>query len=104
MKRSTMFLAMFVMTSFLTIGLLAAEETGTMRTAHGRVISIDPEGKAITIATPAGTDVGTIVNQNTKIRIKGKLASLKDINEGDAVTIRYLKSDDLYAKEVVKKK
>jgi hypothetical protein len=48
------------------------------------VISIDPEGKG-SILPPRGTDVD-IVTRKHMIRIKGKMASLKDIN-GDAVTI-----------------
>lgn len=104
MKRFIFLLVVFAMISFLTIGQPVAEEMAAMRPAAGRVISVVPEGKATTIATPVRVDVATILNQDTKIRIKGKPASLKDVNEGDAVTIYYLKPDDFYAKEVAKRR
>jgi hypothetical protein len=65
-----------------------------------------PQGKAITISAKAGKeamDVGVIVNDETVIKVKGKKAALSDIKVGDAVKIRYLRSNDLYAKEIVKK-
>jgi len=96
-----------LITSFLTVGILAAEDTGKMVTATGKVTSVDPEGKAITISVKTGSsemmDVGTIVNADTKVKAKGKPVALNDIKEGDTVTTRYLKSDNLYAKEVTKK-
>jgi hypothetical protein len=81
-------------------------ETGKMEAVNGKVTAIDPQGKAITLSAKVGkeaTDVGTIVDKDTVIKIKGKIAILKDIEVGDTVTIRYLRSDDLYAKEIVKK-
>ena len=106
MKRSVVILFVLVIASFLMVSILAAQEKGKMETATGKVTSIDPEGKAITISAKTGgetMDVGTIVNADTKVMVKGKPASLSDIKEGDSVTIRYLKSDDLYAKEITKK-
>jgi hypothetical protein len=37
------------------------------------------------------------------VKVKGKTATLQDIKVGDTITIRYLKSDNLYAKEITKK-
>ena len=82
-------------------------ELGKMQIATGKVTSVDPEGKAITIseniAGKGALDVGTIVDKDTLVKIKGKEATLGDIKVGDTVTINYLKSNDLYAKEIVKK-
>lgn len=84
----------------------AAEGKGKMETATGKVMSIDPQGKAITISTKAAEeamDVGVIVNDETVIKVKGKKAALSDIKAGDTVKIKYLRSNDLYAKEIEKK-
>jgi len=84
----------------------AAEEKGKMMTATGKVMSVDPQGTAITISAKTGKqmeDVGAIVNEQTVVKVKGKKASLSDIKPGDTVQIRYLKSDNLYAKEITKK-
>lgn len=83
------------------------EAMGKMETATGKVTSVDPGGKAITISERIGgketLDVGTIVSKDTTVKIKGKEATLGDIKVGDTVTIRYLKSDDLYAKEITER-
>ena len=84
----------------------AVEEMGKMMTATGKVTSVDPQGTAITISAKAGKqmeDVGVIVNEQTVVKVKGKKASLSEIKPGDTVQIRYLKSDNLYAKEITKK-
>ncbi len=51
--------------------------------------------------------VGTVVTQETKFMVKGKdmpLSDLpKDVKVGDTVTLKYEKSNDLYAKEIIKK-
>jgi hypothetical protein len=82
------------------------EKSGMMEVATGKVASIDPQGKAITItekiAGKGDMDVGAIVEKDTIVKISGKEASLKDIKVGDTVTIHYLKSNDLYAKEISK--
>ena len=67
---------------------------------------VDPQGTAITIDWKVGKealDVGTIVDNGTVIKVGGKTATLQDIKVGDTVTIRYLKSDNLCAKEITKK-
>jgi Cu/Ag efflux protein CusF len=106
MKRSVvttcvLFLVLFVLASFVT-----AQETGKMQTATGEVTSVDPQGAAITISWKVGTEtlvVGAIVDKDTVVKVKGKAATLQDIKEGDTVTVRYLKSDNLYAKEITRK-
>jgi hypothetical protein len=47
--------------------------------------------------------VGAAVNNDTSIRVDGKAAALGEISVGNTVTLRYLKADDLYAKEITKK-
>jgi Cu/Ag efflux protein CusF len=93
--------------SVLLVTVAMAAESGKMETATGKVTSIDPQGKAITISAKMGgkeaMDVGTVVDENTIVKVKGKKATLDDIKVGDTVTIRYLKSDNLYAKEIMKK-
>ncbi len=83
------------------------QELGKMETATGKVTSVDPGGMAITISENIGgkgaLDVGTIVDKDTLVKIKGKDATLGDIKVGDTVTVKYLKSNDLYAKEIVEK-
>jgi hypothetical protein len=63
--------------------------------------------KGIVIAQNVGgkepLDVGTIVDKDTVVKIKGETASIKDLKVGDMVTIRYIRSNDLYAKEIMKK-
>jgi Cu/Ag efflux protein CusF len=106
MKRSVVMALVVVMVSFFLVGVVVAEEKGKMETASGKVTSIDPQGKAITINAMVGNqalDVGTAVDKDTVIKVGGKTATLKDIKVGDTVTIRYLRSNDLYAKEIIKK-
>jgi hypothetical protein len=83
---------------------IAQKESAKMETATGKVTAIDPQGKAIVIAENIGgketMDVGTIVDKDTIVKVKGKEAKLQDLKVGDTVTVRYLKSNDLYAKEV----
>ncbi len=107
MRRSVSVASAVLVAFFLMVSMVTAEEKGKMVTTIGNVTSVDPDGKAITISvkTSSGemTDVGTIVNADTVIKVEGKPAALSNIKEGDVVTVRYLKSDDLYAREVTKK-
>lgn len=106
MKRSAAVVLVVVMVAFFLAGAAVAAEKGKMETATGKVTAIDPQGKAITINAMVGKeamDVGTAVDKDTVIKVGGKTASLKDIKVGDTVTIRYLRSNDLYAKEITKK-
>ncbi len=108
MRNSVRVVLALLVGTMLLINITAASasmEKGTIRSATGKVISVDPQGKAITISEKAGNkavDVGTIVNEHTVVKVNGKKASLSDIKPGDTVTIKYLKSDNLYAQEIVK--
>ena len=106
MKRSVVMACVLLLVTFIAVGPVRGAEEGEMQTATGQVTSIDPQGKAITISEKVGDealDVGTIVDKDTVVQVDGKPATLLDIKVGDTVTIRYLKSDNLYAKEIVKK-
>ena len=105
MKRSVATIcAASVMSLFLATALTVGE-LGKLE-ATGKVISIDPYGKSITISAKVGAktmEVETIIDKNTLIKVKGSRATLRDIDVGDTVTVRYIKADDFYAKEVRKR-
>jgi hypothetical protein len=106
MKRSVLMMSGTLLVVFLLASMAMAEETGKMETAIGEVTSVDPQGTAITFSWNVGKDtlvVGTIVDKDTMVKIKGKTADVQDIKVGDTVTVRFLKSDNLYAKEITKK-
>jgi len=106
MKRSVAITCVFLVVVFFLACVATAQEMGKMETATGVVTSVDPQGTAITITWKVGNealDVGTIVDKDTVVKVKGKTATLQDIRVGDTVTLRYLKSDNLYAKEIMKK-
>ena len=106
MKRSAATMCLFLLAAFFLAGIAIAQEMGKMETATGEVTSVDPQGAAITITWKVGNqalDVGTIVDKDTVVKVDGKAATLQDIKVGDTVTVRYLKSDNLYAKEITKK-
>jgi len=106
MKRSVVMTWVLLLVAFFLASMVTAQEMGKMQTATGEVTSVDPQGTAITISWKVGKealDVGTIVDKDTVVKVKGKTATLQDIKVGDIVTIRYLKSDNLYAKEITKK-
>ncbi len=108
MRKSVNVVLALLIVTLMLINVSAASasmEKGKLLTATGKVISVDPQGKAISIYENSGkqkVDVGTIVDENTVVKVHGKKASLSDIKPGDTVTIKYLKSDNLYAKEIVK--
>ena len=83
------------------------EEKVLLKKAAGEVTAIDEGGKAIVIKSKIDKKeliIGTIVNENTKIKVKGKTASLKEIKPKDRVTIIYAyENNELYAKEIIKK-
>jgi len=106
MKRPVVVVCLMVAVSFFLANAVMAAEAVKTETKTGKVTSIDPQGKAITISAKAGKealDVGVIVDKDTMIKVKGKAATLKDIKVGDTVTIRYVRSNDLYAKVITKK-
>jgi len=83
------------------------EGKAPLKKASGEVMAIDEGGKAIVIKSKVDKReliVGTIIDQNTKIRVKGKTALLKEIKPNDRVIIIYAyENNDLYAKEIRKK-
>ena len=106
MKRSLVVVCVMVAAAFFLTNAATAAQIGKMETETGKVTSVDPWGKAITISAKAGKetmDVGAVVDNDTLIKVKGKTATLRDIRVGDTVTVRYLKSDNLYAKEITKR-
>ena len=69
-----------------------------------------PLGKAIVITTgqdKAAMDVGVVIQPDTVLMVKGKKVPLDKLQDsvkvGDTVTVKYTKTNDLYAKEIVKK-
>ena len=81
-----------------------------VRSETGKVTAIDPAGKGIVITTGQGQaamDVGAVIQPDTVLMVKGKkvpLAQLQDsVQVGDTVTVKYIKTSDLYAKEIIKK-
>jgi hypothetical protein len=83
------------------------KEKAPLKKATGEVMAIDEGGKAIAIKCKIDKKefiVGTIIDQNTKIKAKRKTVSLKEIKPKDRVTIIYAyEKNDLYAKEIIKK-
>ena len=99
----------FLVAACLLLGAAHVGAAGT-ETKTGKVIAVDPEGKAIVIDVGTGKealDVGTIIKEDTKLMVKGKSVPLsglqKEVKVGDRVTIKYVRTDDLYATEIVKK-
>ena len=106
MKSSWLTIPVLVLVACSLVASVFAAEGGKMETATGKVTAIDPQGKAITISAMAGKeamDVGAIVDKGTVIKVGGKSAALNDIKVGDTVTIRYLRSDNVYPREITKK-
>ncbi len=106
MKRTVIVVCALAIVSFFVTNVVAAAEMNKMETETGKVIAVDQHGTAMTLLAKVGKevmDVGVIVDGNTVVKANGKPATLRDIAVGDVVTVRYLKSDDLYAKEIVKR-
>ena len=62
-----------------------------------------------TITLPGSFDVTVkgVVDKNTAIKVEGKVATLKDLHEGDTITIRYIQPDDggsIQVREITEKK
>jgi hypothetical protein len=110
MKKHPVCMLFFVLVLVLFIGLIYGEAAGT-QSGTGRVIAIDPHERAIVINT-AGTGnsamtIGAVIEGDTALVIRGKNVPvsdlLKEVRVGDRVTLKYTKTDDLYAKEIIKK-
>jgi hypothetical protein len=109
MKKHLVCTLFFVLALVLFTGLMHADAAGT-QSGTGKVIAIDPQGQAIVIDVGTGKSamtVGAVIKADTTLVIKGKNVPLsdlqKDILVGDKVTLKYTKTDDLYAKEIIKK-
>ncbi|MGA3174963.1 MAG: hypothetical protein ABSE25_11130 [Syntrophorhabdales bacterium] len=109
MKRNIVFALFFMLALVLSTGHIYAQSQKTM-SQTGKVTAIDPEGKAIVIEAGKGKaalTVGAAIGSDTKLTVKGKNVPLsdlqKDVQVGDTVTLKYYKTDDLYAKQIVKK-
>jgi hypothetical protein len=90
MKGSVVMIVVLVMASFFLVSVAAAAEKSKMETATGKVTAVDPQGKAITISAKAGKeamDVGTIVDKDTMVKVKGKAAILQDLKVGDGLAL-----------------
>jgi Cu/Ag efflux protein CusF len=102
MKRIASTVLVMAGLSLMCAGPVAAK----METATGKVTAIDAEGKAIVIVQGKGYSartVGPIVSPDTVIKVKGKKADLKSIKVGDKVTVKLERSDNQYAKQIIKK-
>ena len=102
MKRIASAILTVVALSLIFTGIAAAR----METATGKVTAIDPAGKAIVIVQGKGYSartIGPIVGSDTVIKVKGKKTDLNSIKVGDKVTIKLERSDNEYAKQIIKK-
>lgn len=108
--RKDLIVFLFLMTICLLAPGLALSDTSKVISGTGKVTAVDPEGKGIVIDAGKGDQaltVGTIVDSDTRLTVKGKDVPLsdlqKDVKVGDTVTLKYEKSNDLYAKQIIKK-
>jgi hypothetical protein len=106
MKKTLTGMLLAILLLFVFVAVAVSIESGT-RTLTGKVIGIDSAGKGIAISSMAGGKeivAGAIVNDSTDVRVKGRKADIKDIKNGDTVSLTYsYENNDLYAKKVVKK-
>ena len=109
MKRCSLLIIFLATACLLLTGFVHAGAAGT-ETRTGKVIAVDPQGKAIVITVGSGKaalTVGTVIKADTKLMVKGKSMPLSDLEKalkvGDTVTVKYVRTDDLYATEIVKK-
>ncbi len=109
MKKHPVCTLFFVLALVLFTGLIYADAAGT-QSGTGKVIAVDPQGQGIVIEVGTGKSamtVGAVITADTTLVIRGKHVPLsdlqKDIQVGDRVTLKYTKTDDLYAKEIIKK-
>ncbi len=84
---------------------------GRMLTETGTVTALDLSAGAIVIETgkfrKQGMTVGAAIQADTVVTVKGRKIPASDIGEeiavGDTVTLKYLKGDDLYALQIIKR-
>ena len=108
MKGFTILLSFFVVFCFLAASGFASDSP--MKTVTGKVSHVDPRGKAIVVTVGSGKDmmdVGAIVGPDTILLVEGKNVPISGLAEmvkdGDMVTLHYIVTDNVYAKEIIKK-
>jgi hypothetical protein len=109
MKKHPVYTLFFVLALVLFTGLIHADAAGT-QSGTGRVVAMDPQGQAIVVDVGTGSSamtVGAVINAGTTFVINGQNVPLSDLRQGvrvgDRVTLKYIKTDDLYAKEIIKR-
>jgi hypothetical protein len=109
MKRNSFVILAALTVLFLSAGFVHSAPA-RVESQTGKVTAVDPEGKGIVISVGSGEaalDVGTIVQPDTKLMVNGKNEPISSLNDrvevGDTVTLSYARTDDLYAKQIVKK-
>jgi len=105
MKTLKILLSVLVLLFLFAASGYAAE--GSTRTVSGQVAAVD--NQAIVVDVGSGKtllDVGAIIQSDTELMVKGKSTPIGDLAEkvkvGDSVTLTYVMTDNLYAKEIVK--
>ncbi len=105
MKTLNIFLSVLVLLLLFGASGYAAE--GSMRTVSGHVAAVSSQ--AIVVDVGSGQtmlDVGAIIQPGTELMVNGKSMPIGDLAEkvkvGDTVTLKYVMTDNLYAKEIVK--
>ena len=82
-----------------------------MLTETGVVTALDLSVGGIVIQTGSGKKggmtVGAAIQADTVITVKGRRVSISEMGDevvvGDTVTLKYLKGDDLYALQIIKR-
>jgi hypothetical protein len=92
-------------------GFESGHAGGKMLTETGTVTALDLAAGAIVIQTgkgkKEGMTVGAAIQADTAVTVMGKKVPVSEIGEeiavGDTVTLKYLKGDDLYALQIIKR-
>jgi hypothetical protein len=107
MKTISIAVGIFAALLLLLSGIAQAEMDKVV-SATGKVTAVEAGG--IVIDWKVGNEtltVGVIVQPETTLMVKGKTVPIADLEKsvsvGDTVTLKYVKSTDLYGKQVVKK-
>lgn len=91
---------------FVFLAFAIPHSEAVTKKASGTVVAIDPDGKAIVISEKVGKDelvIGAIITPQTTVKVAGKETDLSQIKVGDKVTLTYERTEDLYAKEIIKR-
>lgn len=108
--RKRIFAVLTVFTLVLAAAAIAYSDSSQAMSQTGKVTAVDPEGKGIVISVGKGDqalDVGTIIEDDTQLKVDGKSVPLSNLQEdvkvGDTVTLRYERTDNLYARQIEKR-